>query len=243
MNFKKIVKLFENGNVSVSGLRGRGKDMLMSNVIARRKNLEYVSNIDYGYKYNEFRYKDFDVPNTFKNFITNELYEYRFPFSDKTDLYLSDCGIYFPSQYQKELCKMFEGLTTFQALSRQLGLCNVHTNSQYLGRVWDKIREQSDTYIVCQSCKVFFGKIVIQKIRIYEKYESALNNVAPFRMRVPLFSISTVRSNVELAKTQYTNTHGIIKSHYLVYINKGKYDTRVFKSKLLKGVEKNEKKS
>lgn len=238
---RKIVKLFENGCVSVSGKKGRGKDMLMSNVIARRKNLDYVSNINYGYKYNPFNKVDFDVRNNYSNFIDNDINYYKFPFPDKTDLYLSDCGIYFPSQYQDKLVKEFSGVVSFQALSRQVGLCNVHTNSQYLGRVWDKIREQSDTYIVCQWCKVLFGKIVIQKVRIYEKYESALNNVAPFRTTAPLLANSVVRSNIELAKDTYRNTHGVIKSRLLIYFNKGQYDTREFRQKLIKGVREYEK--
>lgn len=47
MNFKKLIRLFEDGNVCVCGLRGRGKDLLMSNVAVRR-GLDYISNIDYG---------------------------------------------------------------------------------------------------------------------------------------------------------------------------------------------------
>ena len=37
MRFKKIIKLFEDQNVCVCGLRGTGKDLLMSNVVIRRK--------------------------------------------------------------------------------------------------------------------------------------------------------------------------------------------------------------
>lgn len=235
VSFNKIVDLFKQGNVSVSGLRGRGKDVLMSNVIARRKNLDYVSNIDYGYKYNSFDYKDFDTKNTYVNFIEGNIKKYSFPFPDKTDLYLSDCGIFFPSQYQGELVKRYPNLITFQALSRHLGLCNVHTNSQTLSRVWDKIREQSDTYIVCQWCKFLFGKIVIQNVRIYEKYDSADKNVPPIKLRVPLFN-KVAQTQVRLQKVNYRITYGDIKNYTLIYLHKGKYDTRAFR-KLLKEVK------
>ena len=49
MGIRKIIKLFENGNVNVTGLRGTGKDVLFSNVIARRKS-KYISNVDYNCK-------------------------------------------------------------------------------------------------------------------------------------------------------------------------------------------------
>lgn len=236
MRFKKIVNMFENGNVSVSGMRGTGKDLLFSNVIARRKNLEYVSNINYGYRFNQFRIEDFDTKNNYHNFITGKVKRYKFPYPDRTDLYLSDCGITFPSQEFKDLNKEFDGLVTFSALSRHLGLCNVHTNSQYLGRVWDKLREQSNLYIVCQWSRVFFGKIVIQRVRIYEKYESALNNCAPFRCKIPfgLFGSKDRKTNVEIAKTNYLNSNGKIESRMLIYLNKGTYDSRAFR-KILKG--------
>ena len=53
MNMRKIVKLFEQGNVCVVGLRGCGKDMLFANVIARRRQ-PYVSNTDYHCKKSPF---------------------------------------------------------------------------------------------------------------------------------------------------------------------------------------------
>ena len=38
MNLKRLSKLyFESGNVCVDGLRGRGKDMLLANIIVRQK--------------------------------------------------------------------------------------------------------------------------------------------------------------------------------------------------------------
>ena len=38
MKFNKIVQLFKSGSVSVTGMKGTGKDVLIGNVIARRGN-------------------------------------------------------------------------------------------------------------------------------------------------------------------------------------------------------------
>lgn len=225
---RKIIKLFESGNVSICGLRGTGKDMLMSNVIARR-NLPYVSNIDYGYMYIPYDYNMFKVGNNYKNFIECNLNPYKYPLPDKVDLYLSDCGIYFPAQYTTQLDKEYKDLPVFFSLSRQLGELNCHTNSQNIGRVWKKISEQSEIYIKCLYCKVI-GPFVIQKIRIYENYDSCLNNVKPIRLQVPITAKD--RNYCALEKEKYTNIHGKIETRLLIYVNKGKYDTRAFKYKL-----------
>lgn len=226
---KKIIKLFKSGNVQIDGKKGRGKDLLTANVIARR-NIPYVSNIDYGYMRIPYEYEMISVKNNYRNFIENKFNPYNYPLPDKVDLYLSDCGIYFPSQYCGELNKLYSDLPVFMALSRHLGECNVHTNAQYLGRVWDKIREQGDIYIKCVGVKVLFGKLVIQKVRIYEKYESCLNNVMPLRVKVPF--TPKERSMVEIERQKYLNQHGKIVTRLLIYWNKAKYDTRAFKSKL-----------
>jgi hypothetical protein len=121
------------------------------------------------------------------------------------------------------------------ALSRQLGLCNVHCNSQYIGRVWDKLREQGDVYIKCNFCKVLFGKLVVQKVTIYEKYESCANNVMPLRLRVSIFN-KNAKPFAQIEKTKFLNANGKIKPMLLIYFNKGKYNTRAFKDMLKGGV-------
>lgn len=241
MFFRSIIKLFEKGNVSVCGLRGSGKDMLMSNVAVRRKK-PYVSNVDYGGMYMPLNFDLLNCgENTYKDFITNQLKYYEYPYCDGTDIYISDCGIYFPSQHFDQLNREYKDFTTFQALTRHLGACNLHYNSQNLNRVWDKMREQSDIYIKCDKCIVLFKKYVIQLGKIYEKYESAVNNVMPFRMSNPhgLFSKQQSREEFKtlylLKKQDYTNTHGKIKPFILIYKNKSTYDTRRFKTLLREG--------
>lgn len=242
MTLKKLIKkTFAYGNTSVSGLRGRGKDMLFANVIARRKE-SYISNIDYkvdGLEYIPLDYDKLNTYNTYKNLLDGNICPYEYEYPEKVDIYISDCGIYFPSQYCGELNRDYKSLPMFMALSRQLGLCNVHTNSQNLNRVWDKLREQSDLYIVCKWCKVFFGKIVIQRIIIYDKYDSALRDVDPFKpLRPPLLAFGEKRvlykvKNEELRRN-YRERNGSVRSHLLVYLNKSNYDTRAFKQ-ILRG--------
>lgn len=237
---KKIIKMFEDGNVSVSGLRGRGKDMLIANVICRRKR-PYISNVNYGGEYYPLDMKQFECGrNTFEDFINGTVKQYVYPFPDGVDLYVSDAGVYFPSQHQGELVKKYPYFPVFQALTRQLGECNFHTNAQNLNRVWDKIREQSDMYIACQwVIKPFirwFG-IVVQRVYIYERYQSAVDRVPPFRIPRPLLNPDR-KFQWEMAYQNYVISHGVIQSRLLIYRNKSNYDTRIFKEILANGETK-----
>lgn len=238
MFFRSIVKLFEDGNVCVTGLRGRGKDMLMSNVVVRRK-LPYVSNVNYDGRrpwkgrscsYRPFNPLDYDSGNTYDQFIKGNVVPYTFPHPDGTDIYISDAGVYFPSQYCNELNKKYGGLCSFMALSRHLGKCNVHTNVQNLNRCWDKIREQSDSYITCNRC-IVIGKLVLQCVTIYEQYDACVKRVPPFPMKRPLFNANRIQQ-YEISLMNFVTSHGKIRRGILLYWNKSKYDTRFFKTML-----------
>lgn len=160
---------------------------------------------------------------------------YVFPYPDDTDIYISDAGIYFPAQYCNELNKKYPHFATFQALTRQLGNCNFHINVQNLNRVWDKIREQSDTYILCLNCIVLFkGKLVIQRIREYDLYESAVKRTPPLRLKTPRMN-KEAKATVNTTREKYRAEHGTIRNHILIYRNKSKYDTRYFKKLLADG--------
>lgn len=160
---------------------------------------------------------------------THKHYEY--PYDDGTDIYIADAGVYFPSQYCGDLNKKYGYFSTFMALSRQLGECNVHFNVQNLNRVWDKIREQSDIYIMCNWCKVLFGRLVIENVTIYEKYDSAVNRVPPYK--APSVRMNNDRRmSLALEKQRYRVSYGDIKRRTLVYFNKSSYDTRIFKRML-----------
>ena len=234
MLLRKVIKMFEDGNVCVCGLRGRGKDLLMAN-IASRRNKPYVCNVDYGGDRKPFVPLQYDCgKNTYKNFITGDLNRYVYPWPDGTDIYISDAGVYFPSQYCNELNRDYGYFATFMALSRHLGECNVHFNVQNLNRCWDKIREQSDCYIMANGCFILFGKLVFQKVTFYELYDSALKRVPPFRLRKPLLNADR-RYQWEIQKSQYDIAHGSIVSRILIYTHKSDYNTRFFKEVLENG--------
>lgn len=239
MRFRKIIKLFENGNVSVCGLRGTGKDLLMSNVVIRRK-LPYICNIDYGHNFFPFLYSNLNCGrNQYSNFIDGNVYSYRFPYPDGTDVYLSDAGIYFPSQFCSELNRKFPYMSVFQAISRHVGDCNFHFNAQNLNRVWDKIREQSDTYIMCRGCFYFKG-LVFQKVTIYDRYQSAVDRQRPLKLPRPLLSNKETRMMRRIQLAQYEAQHGLIKDGILIYRNKSSYNTRQFREILAEGSESHE---
>ena len=230
MSLKKITKLFKLGNVSVCGLRGTGKDMLFANVVMRRGK-PYISNTNYGGKWIPFDPDALNCRNTWRNFITGKLNHYDYPYEDGVDFYLADGGVYMPSQHQGELVKEYGHIPIYMAISRHLGDCNFHYNVQNLNRMWDKIREQSDIYIRCIWCKAFFGKFVLQKVVIYEKYESAVNRVPPFRLRRPFFNKDRMQV-WDIQKQNYDIAHGSVKSRILIYWNRSKYNTRIFKEML-----------
>lgn len=236
MRFKKIIQLFEDGNVCVCGLRGKGKDMLMANVIARRK-IPYVSNVNYGGSHYQFNYEDINCgENTYKNFIEGKLKYYKFPFEDGTDVYLSDAGIYFPSQFCSDLNRHYQYMSVFQAISRHVGQSNFHFNAQSLNRVWDKIREQSDNFLLCRSCWYFYG-IVLQKVTIYDRYQSAVDRMKPLYLPLPMFANKEMRLQRKMEYARYEAQHGSIKNGLLLYRNKSTYDTRLFKKLLEEGTQ------
>lgn len=230
---KKVIRLFDSGNVSVCGLRGRGKDMLMANVIHRRHR-RYVSNVDYGGLRYPFVPMQYDCGrNTYKQFISGNVAFYEYPWPDGTDIYISDAGVYFPAQYNSELNRDYGFFSTFMALSRHLGDCNVHFNVQNLNRCWDKIREQSDIYIMCNRCFVWHGW-VLQQITIYDQYDSAVKRVPPFRIKRPMLN-SDRQLQWDMAYQNYLISHGKIITRWLIYRNLSDYNTRIFKELLANG--------
>lgn len=235
MGLKKIVRYFSDGNVCVTGLRGRGKDMLIANVIARRKR-DYISNMDYAIFDLSHIPLNLDslnlAHNSYKNFIAGNVNKYEYPYPEDRDIYLSDAGVYFPSQYCNELNKFYPELPYFMALSRQIAHANFHINVQNLNRAWDKIREQSDIYIYCRWCRVLPFGIVVQGVTVYDKYESCVNRVKPFRVSLPVLGNSQSKMSVRLSRDKFEQDNGTVHNMVLVYFNRSHYDTRYFKKLL-----------
>ncbi len=235
MTIKQIINYFKSGNVCVTGLRGTGKDVLFGNVISRI-NKPYLSNLDYsnGKNFQKLEMDKLDCgKNTYKEFISGDIRKYVFPYEKGSDIYLSDAGVYFPSQYCSQLNNQFPYFPVYMALSRQVSHNNFHINVQNLNRCWDKIREQSDIYIRCRKCIVLFGVIVIQGITIYDKYQSCLDRVEPCRIKKPMINKDR-QQQADLYLDKFYNTYGSIKKRMLIYINRSKHDTYYFE-KLLEG--------
>lgn len=232
----QTIKDFRYSSVVVYGLRGRGKDLLLSNVIARRKE-SYISNLDYKCKDSQYiplDFKDLCIKNNFNNFLLKDINYYEYPYQEGADIYISDCGIYLPCQYNDRLNKNYETFVPFLALSRHLGNCNVHYNTQSLNRVWDKLREQTDQYIYCKSCiYIKCINLVIQRIRFYEKLESAQNLERPPYKPKNIFSLHYSQQYQEYIKE--ISRIGKVESRLLIYFNKSNYDTRFFKELLKNG--------
>lgn len=259
---RRILRLFEKGSVSISGMRGTGKDMLMANVVARRK-LPYISNMDYGGERIPFEPSMLDCKNSWRNFMESAVKHFEWPYGDGLDIYFSDGNVYMPSQYQGELVKEYGHIPIFMALYRQLADGEFHYNCQNLNRMWDKVRELSDCYIRCTNCftlqkackrvwrrvwrklptrlrdrmNPLYGfpwvrsRLVVQKVILYERYESAVNRVPPFALRRPLLNPNRLQL-WEIQKQNYLVQHGVVKPMTLIYFNKSKYNTRLFKEML-----------
>lgn len=228
---KKLIKIFKSGNVIVSGLRGNGKDLVFCYVINKRKE-NYISNVEYSspkkkYKWFEFSKRVWDLNgNGYENFMGDKVKKYVYPYPDGIDYYISDCGIYFPSQMHKELDKKERGAPIFQALSRQIGDCNIHLNSQRRSRIWDKMREQSDLNIVMRGA-IVIGKIIFMRWTEYEKDESADTQI-----KKPFFGIG---KKARERKLNFEVANGKIKNSWVFGLLPFSYDSRRFKKVLENG--------
>lgn len=230
-NKRAFISLFNRGNCIVTGLRGCGKDMAFAVVInARKKN--YISNVQYTNPKKKYKRFDFDIKvwelaqNTYKNFTDNSVKKYVYPYPDDIDYYISDAGVYFPSQYCTELVKKYTSVPLFQALSRHLGDCNVHCNVQNIGRLWDKIREQSDIYIRMDKCRVI-GKIVFLRSYVYETEESCALRLVP-----PNFGFG---KHAKDRKNAWLTAHGRVRKLSFFTRLPYAYDSRSFKRILENG--------
>lgn len=232
INKRRFVSLFSQGNCIVSGLRGRGKDMAFCIVVnARKKN--YISNVEYSSPKKNYKCFPLDLKvwelagNKYSDFVDDTVRYYEYPYPDDIDYYISDSGIYFPSQYQGELCKKYPSTPLFQALSRHLGNANVHCNVQNINRLWDKIREQSDIYIQMYKCKRIVGKIFAVTAYVYDTAESCEKRIVPPRFGFGKVA-QTARYNFEIAHGKITKISFLFKLPYA-------YDDRRFKRILENG--------
>jgi len=220
-NVAFLKKTFRGCNVIVFGKKGMGKDLIFQKVINVRKERCHA-NIPYGRFNDVVPIGSLSVaPNTFKEVIEGNTSKVKRIYNDGEDFYISDGGIYLPSQYDSQLDKLYPSFPIFYALSRHLYNCNVHVNTQYLGRVWKKLREQADAYVMaCGVIKLPF--FLICRFRYYDNYDTAEAMKLPMSSAL-LNSFNKAEKNVMLAE------NGVIRNGFFFILKKHiKYDTRYF---------------
>lgn len=234
---------FEKGSTMTFGERGTGKDLLCGNYAYKCG--YHISNIEYkeGYQI-PLDFDLLDVKNSCVDFVEGAINKFEYKYPEGVDIFISDINVYFPSTEFALLNKKFSRLPYFLSLSRQIANADVHLNCQSLARVWDKFREQSRTYGFCVKCK-YFKKfdLVIQKVILYDKYDSALLAASPFMLKKPsVFASKDVKQNYLIERQRHLQQFGNIKKFTLIYKNKSNYDTRYFKKLLKEGNVFEEKK-
>lgn len=174
-----LLETFESSNVLVFGKKGAGKDVLFGLVTHLTNGLHY-SNIPYNSKTLLLKsLKQLDVGgNGFSDIVNGTIKKYDDPFIPGLPIFISDGAVYFGSQYDSKINTEFSGVATFMALSRQLGEHQIHVNTQALGRLYLKIREQADVFIRClhtRDCGTF---MIVDAIS-YDRYETATKGMLP----------------------------------------------------------------
>lgn len=225
INKEDLKSKFKNSNVIVFGKKGSGKDIVFNYITNTRK--KYYTNVPYTNKnYELITPNDLKLGlNTFESMLHQSIEKIDWRFDEKIDFFISDCGIYLPSQYDSVLHKNYKGLPLFYALSRHIGLHNVHCNTQNLERIWKALREQADIYIKClYTIKLPFFLVV--KYRTYDKYSSAQQDI-----RLCTGGLLTTPAEI---KVQNANV-GEIKERFIILSkHKTKYNSRYFKDIFIK---------
>lgn len=229
-NAKLIASKFSSGNCGVFGKKRKGKDVIFQKVIKTRKK-PYYSNIDYGVGLvekispNELKLGE----NTYNDFINGTIKKFERRFYEKVDIYNSDAGNIFPSQYEKELDLKYKGVPLFESLQGHAYDSNSHWNwNGSYTRLWKKIREQIDDMFKAVTRIVIPYFAIFVKVRYFEKPESAELNLLPYKKNKMLDS----KQNKAL-KDQYYATHGMIIDMWIKCSWKDlSYDTRAFEKVL-----------
>ena len=221
---KALIECFSSANCIVFGLKGCGKDLIFNKVINAR-NENCYANIPYNKELCSVKdIQDFSVyPNTFETILENNIVKIDKTNKESCDYYISDGGIFLPSQYSNTLIKKYPSLPIYYALNRHLTNSNIHINTQYLGRVWDKLREHAGYYIKAVKTTNIFGFLITDFI-IYDTYTSASAQMRPYKI-TGLITHSESRAN----KEDFESKHGLVKEYKIIQRSKNVfYDSRYF---------------
>lgn len=217
---RELINYFNSNNVIVFGKKGTGKDLLF-NMITNHKKF-YYTNIPYTNKnYELFNISDLKLGlNDYESLLNNNVIRTYWNFKENCDFFISDGGVFLPSQYDAVLHKKYKGLSLIYALSRHIGNHNIHTNVQNLERLWKPLREQADIYIKTLGItKLPF--LIKLNYRIYDKYSSAVADIRTIK--------SGIFKDSDNIKIQNANVGLVKEKSVLMLKSKIKYDTRYFK--------------
>ncbi|MBO5870017.1 MAG: hypothetical protein J6Q89_04635 [Clostridia bacterium] len=224
-----ILEKFIKGNIIVAGKKGKGKDLFFNYVINARKskcrsNIQFNPNLCEKTDLDYLTLKDENGKQLeYSDFLNGKFKPIKKDIDECVDYYISDGGVFLPSQFQAELCKKYPSLPITYALSRHLARMNIHANTQNLNRLWDKLREQADGYFIMRK-SINLGLFFLQKTTYYDDYHRALSNLRPFHSNRLLSS----KENKALAEN-FRAQNGLIMDLWIIQPNKRiAYDTREF---------------
>lgn len=229
--FKKgeiaLLECFNNFNCAVFGLRGKGKDIIFNKVINCR-NVNCYATIPYNKELcTEKTLEEFSVsPNTFENIMSGDIKIIPKTLKEETDLYISDAGNLLPAQNSAQLVKKYPGFPAFYSLSRHLYNMNIHYNTQYLNRVWNLLREQTGRFIMAEKTSSFLGIFLITSFTIYDREQSALSQLKPFKAGI-------FNTDAKALKSDFEAKHGSVESFKIIQLKKHiYYDSRFFHKRI-----------
>ncbi len=223
-NKRFIISNMRIKSTIIFGAKGNGKDLFTQWVINNDKQ-PYLSPLNYGNKWSKCKVGQLTIsPNTYEYFINGEYAKIKkIKRFEGKNVYLSDVGVILPSQYDYLIHKNFPSLSLFYALSRHLYNMAIHCNTQNLERVFKGLREQADFFIHARGVvKLPFNYLAV-RLTAYDKYNTALERIAPLKIRSNIFG-----KHLETIAT-FNAKYGLVKDFYIL-INKKHiyYDTRAY---------------
>jgi hypothetical protein len=228
-NFTKndewLKEMFTKGNMIVIGKKGKGKDVLFNHVI-NLIDMPHYANMPYNHNTEIRLIKDLELAgNTFEALVNGTVTQCERTLQPNTNFWISDAGIFLPSQEDIVLQKLYPTLPVHYALSRQTYQMNIHANTQELTRVWKKLREQTDGVIFVRRNKKTSKHITLE-IVYWEYYKSAEAGIMP------------LASGTEQQYAEFEAKYGIIERRFIrVYWEDVTFDTHYLGQKLLKEQE------
>lgn len=220
-----LYKFTRRKNTITFGKIGTGKDLVFS--LLTHWDKVHAANIPYNPNtmLEPLQYVTV-APNTYSEFVDGNVQVVGKTLREGVNYYISDGGIYLPSQMDTALSKSYPSLPIAYALIRHLANANIHVNVQNLNRLWIKLREQADGYIRTRGATFFprwlpfLRHYFLLKVTLYENYDDALDCLRPIRKVLNGDSAAVARSE-----------RGLVKEMRILWPRKHlQYDTRYFHS-------------